>query len=238
MTKPHRSFPLRVFLIIGTSLLILTLLLLSNLEAVAFDLSHYQTQFRLLERPAATGMTEGELLRVTGEILAYLRGQRPDLDLVAEINGQSLPLFTQRELEHMVDVRNLFFLGFQVRKGALVLLVVLAVLAITMDKGGSTLDKRLYIVNRASLAALIAVAVMALVFSLSIDYWFEVFHLLSFDNDLWILDPARHNLIKMFPQACFFNTTRKIVGRSLLHLLILASASYWYLWQKNRKGSR
>ncbi|MGB3959730.1 MAG: DUF1461 domain-containing protein, partial [bacterium] len=120
-----------MFLIIGTSLLILTLLLLSNLEAVAFDLSHYQTQFRLLERPAATGMTEGELLRVTGEILAYLRGQRPDLDLVAEINGQSLPLFTQRELEHMVDVRNLFFLGFQVRKGALVLLVVLAVLALT-----------------------------------------------------------------------------------------------------------
>jgi len=104
-------------LTIGFSLLILLLLLLSNLEAVAFDLSHYREQFRLLERPAATGMTEEELLRVTGEILAYLKGQRQDLELVAEIAGQDLPLFSRREQEHMVDVRNLFARGFQVRKG-------------------------------------------------------------------------------------------------------------------------
>jgi len=225
-------------LTIGFSLLILLLLLLSNLEAVAFDLSHYREQFRLLERPAATGMTEEELLRVTGEILAYLKGQRQDLELVAEIAGQDLPLFSRREQEHMVDVRNLFARGFQVRKGGLILLALFVFLDLLVNRGYRPLDNLIYTVNRASLAALVGVAAMVLLLSLNFAYWFDVFHLLSFDNDLWLLDPARHNLIKMFPQAFFFNTTRKFVGRSLLQLLVLAGVSSWYLWRKNRKGSR
>ncbi len=238
MPEGYGKLLVRGCLTIGFSLLILLLLLLSNLEAVAFDLSHYREQFRLLERPAATGMTEEELLRVTGEILAYLKGQRQDLELVAEIAGQDLPLFSRREQEHMVDVRNLFARGFQVRKGGLILLALFVFLDLLVNRGYRPLDNLIYTVNRASLAALVGVAAMVLLLSLNFAYWFDVFHLLSFDNDLWLLDPARHNLIKMFPQAFFFNTTRKFVGRSLLQLLVLAGVSSWYLWRKNRKGSR
>lgn len=235
MSRAYGRSLVRLCLVTGASLLIATLLLLSNLEAVAFDLSHYQDQFRRLERPAATGMTEEELLRVTREIIAYLKGQRQDLDLVAEINNRELPLFTRRERQHMVDVRNLFARGFQVRNGGLFLLGVLAVLGMIVDKGGRPLDNLIYIVNRAGLAALLSIVAMGLVFSLGFDYWFDVFHFLSFDNDLWLLDPARHNLIKMFPQAFFFNTTRKFVGRSLLQLVVLVGISGWYLRHKKGK---
>ena len=104
-----------------------------------------------------------------------------------------------------------------------------------VDKGGRPLDNLIYIVNRAGLAALLSIVAMGLVFSLGFDYWFDVFHFLSFDNDLWLLDPARHNLIKMFPQAFFFNTTRKFVGRSLLQLVVLVGISGWYLRHKKGK---
>ena len=46
-------------------------------------------------------------------------------------------------------------------------------------------------------------------------YEFRYFHLISFTNDLWILDPRRDYLIMMFPQGFFFDSTMFIaMGRN------------------------
>ena len=50
---------------------------------------------------------------------------------------------------------------------------------------------------------------------------FVFFHLVSFDNDLWILDPTRDYLIMMFPQGFFFDATVFIVVLTLGQALLL-----------------
>ena len=50
---------------------------------------------------------------------------------------------------------------------------------------------------------------------------FLFFHLVSFDNDLWILDPRRDYLIMMFPQGFFFDATLIIVVLTLGQALVL-----------------
>ena len=50
---------------------------------------------------------------------------------------------------------------------------------------------------------------------------FLFFHLVSFDNDLWILDPRRDYLIMMFPQGFFFDATVIIVVLTLGQALLL-----------------
>lgn len=218
--------------------LLLLVLLLSNLEAVAFDTQHYREQFILLSRPAATEMTEEELIRVTGEIWAYLRGHREDLGLTAVIDGQQVPVFDQREQDHMVDVRDLFRKGYLVRNGGLVLLVILIITAVLLDKKRGLGENIALILGRSGMGALIVIGGLGLLLYFSFGSYFDKFHLLFFSNDFWRLDPNRHNLIKMFPQDFFFHTTVKFVGRSVMQLAIIGASSGWYLFRQRGKGSR
>ncbi|MGB4393229.1 MAG: DUF1461 domain-containing protein, partial [Bacillota bacterium] len=40
--------------------------------------------------------------------------------------------------------------------------------------------------------------------------WWTAFHLVTFDNDLWRLDPATDWLIRIFPEEFFFAAVKRI----------------------------
>jgi integral membrane protein (TIGR01906 family) len=52
---------------------------------------------------------------------------------------------------------------------------------------------------------------------------FYLFHIVSFSNELWLLDPSRDYLIMMFPQGFFFESAiwlvSSIIGLAILVLL-------------------
>ena len=56
---------------------------------------------------------------------------------------------------------------------------------------------------------------------------FYAFHVVSFSNDLWQLDPNRDYLIAMFPENFFYDATMWVAGlpvaQSVLLVAILAS---------------
>jgi len=58
--------------------------------------------------------------------------------------------------------------------------------------------------GRAFLALL---AVVGLMIVTNFDWFFYQFHLLSFANDFWQLDPTRDYLIMLFPQGFWFDVT-------------------------------
>lgn len=234
MSKEFKKLALQWTCLGGTSLLLLIILLFSNLEALAFSLPHYKEQFRQLQRSAATGMAEEELLRVSYEMISYLKGERKDLFLEAEIDSRLVPLFTERELLHMKDVRDLFQRGYRLRNGAVLLLSLILVVNVFHSKR-RPLTVLAYTVNRAALLGLAGLAVVSVLLYLSFDFWFDTFHFLSFNNDLWLLDPSRHNLIRMFPREFFYNTTMCFVRRTLIQLVVLALLSAWYLGKQRGK---
>nr|MBA2450568.1 DUF1461 domain-containing protein [Chloroflexota bacterium] len=51
---------------------------------------------------------------------------------------------------------------------------------------------------------------------------FVRFHLLSFSNDLWVLDPQRDNLIRLFPEGFWYDATVRIALLTLLESSALA----------------
>ena len=53
------------------------------------------------------------------------------------------------------------------------------------------------------------------------DRLFIAFHLISFSNDLWQLDPSRHMLIAMFPQNFFFDATLIVAVLTVIESVIL-----------------
>ncbi len=51
---------------------------------------------------------------------------------------------------------------------------------------------------------------------------FLEFHLLSFSNDLWLLDPRTDNLIRLFPQEFFLDAAMRVVVFTVVEALALA----------------
>jgi integral membrane protein (TIGR01906 family) len=73
-------------------------------------------------------------------------------------------------------------------------------------------------------AALLAAA--AVVSSAGFDTLFRGFHLVSFANDFWLLDPSRDRLIQMFPRDFWFTVTIAVGIAAVLEGLLVALAGY------------
>ena len=55
---------------------------------------------------------------------------------------------------------------------------------------------------------------------------FILFHLVSFSNEYWILDPARDYLIMLFPGGFFDDAALLIFGAVMLKALVIGGASF------------
>jgi integral membrane protein (TIGR01906 family) len=77
-----------------------------------------------------------------------------------------------------------------------------------------------------------AAATLALVLSMGaltlvdFDKLFLTFHMISFDNDLWQLDPRRDNLIRFFPFGFWYDATVTVALRSVLFALVLGVGAW------------
>lgn len=180
-----------------------TALLLSIVSYVSSDLDFYRDRFRENEISNATGFSEQELLSVSKEIVSYLQGERDDFEITLEDEKE---LFGEREKLHMEDVRVLFDRGIIVRNLSMALSIFAFLCILYMDRreAGNAL-----IVSFCF--TLIAIATIGVFMAVDFERTFTVFHLILFDNDLWLLDPRTDLLIKMLPLDFFYKMARRIL---------------------------
>jgi integral membrane protein (TIGR01906 family) len=77
-----------------------------------------------------------------------------------------------------------------------------------------------------SLGILVVVGVSALAdFG---GFWTQ-FHLLSFSNDLWLLDPSKDYLIMMFPEGFWADSMMVVAGLTAFLALVTCGLSWFYL---------
>ena len=70
-----------------------------------------------------------DLLDVTQEMMAFLRGKRADLHVPTTVGGVQREFFNEREIAHMVDVRHLFLVAIAIRRiCAVIILLSIALL--------------------------------------------------------------------------------------------------------------
>lgn len=188
-------------------------LLLSTLNFVSSDMQFYRESFVENEISERTALTESELMYISKEVVNYLQGERNDFDIKLEDGSE---VFGEREKLHMVDVRELFEEGFFIRNSTLFLALgsLLGILYLDKKSLGSAL-----ILSFAF--PLVAVLVLGTFMAVDFDKTFTVFHLLLFDNDLWLLDPRTDVLIKMLPLNFFAKMAYRIVYLFLIEILIL-----------------
>ena len=191
------------------SFFIIIILLITSVEAVAYwTPGYYEDEYEKYNVTADVHMEMEDLLDVTREMMAYLRGNREDLHVPTIVDGQPREFFNEREIAHMEDVRGLFLGGLLLRRisilGAVVCLILMAVLKARIVQ---VLPRSICVGTGLFFAV---ICFLAALISTDFTKYFVIFHQIFFDNDLWILDPATDLLINIVPEPFFMDTAGRI----------------------------
>ncbi len=179
------------------------MLVLTDVQVVAYDRNYYRAEYIKYNIPEQIGMSIDNLMNSTEQLLLYLEDKRGDLDFKAEFAKGTEEFFSQRDKHHMIDVKGLFVKG-QLLRNLAFFYIAAFILFLFWKKNLANQLRRL-----AKYGIAIAVAgtapVLILVVLMNIDFYkyFTIFHEIFFTNDLWLLDPAADRLINIFPQDFF-----------------------------------
>ena len=181
------------------------------IDVVSFDRSFYEAEYRKNDTVSYTGMSAEDNLRATDTLLDYLQDKRQDIVCTAEVSGTEREVFNERETLHMVDVKALYQNAIRVRNGCVITAAILLVLSVLIGKKSFFSVLRSGWKNGILLtgAVILFIAIWALA---DFDQFWTNFHLLFFDNDLWLLDPNTSIMINLFPGSFFFDLVTRIIA--------------------------
>ena len=209
----RRRFPLIAVLVIAVAMPLF--LIAANVRIVTESGWFYTYAFDRYDVSERTGIEPRELRRVADEIKAYFRSGEERLDVRATVYGDERDLFSEREILHMIDVKRLMRgvglierVSFYTMAGlalALLALVGRRAALLTVGRG---------LVYGAALSFVILIA-LGIGLAAGFDALFTRFHVISFANDLWLLDPNRDFLVMIFPETFFRDATLAIAGLTL-----------------------
>ena len=156
--------------------------------------------------PERTGLPIEELDSAADQVKEYFRNDAERLDVRVNTTRGVISLFDEREVLHMIDVKDLmrYVAALSVWTG--IVLAVCAVVGLTIRRRNffSSLSRWL---RWCALVWGILIAAVVVIAIIDFTWIFTQFHLLSFANDLWQLDPFRHYLLLLFPERFFLEAT-------------------------------
>jgi integral membrane protein (TIGR01906 family) len=200
-------------------------LVAAQVNALMFDPSYYLQGQARHAIGRTTEYTLDRLRAVDLGIVAFFKQPSVELPVALADEGADRDVFNAREVGHMNDVRDIVGLIGRLQNLALTLIVAVTAARLA-SQGRAAVDwvaRRTLAGAAATLALILAMGSLTLV---DFERLFLTFHLLSFDNDLWQLDPRRDNLIRFFPFQFWFDATVTVALRSVFFAVVLAVAAW------------
>jgi integral membrane protein (TIGR01906 family) len=187
-------------------------LLLTNLYAFMSP-TFLRYEYGKASFPPSPGFTDEKRLMVADRAVTYLRSDA-GIELLGDLEGEEGPLFREKELVHMVDVKVVTRQAF-LAHGLLGLLIAVSLAVLLIIRDTQTQISTSLLQGSLLTIALLA-ALVALVY-LNFDWFFTRFHLVFFEGDSWIFNLS-DTLIRLFPTRFWFDAA------SLWGLLTLGEA--------------
>ena len=209
---------LQALIIICVPLLLIT----TNVRIVLNSATMYDYGFNKYKIEKYTGIEFEQLQAAGQQIRDYFNNELEQITINISLHGDNIPnLFNEREILHMYDVKNLVKMVYMVQLYSAILLSAGCVFMLFNSFTNRGILALKYIGRGGvfTFSLVIAVSILAII---GFDRLFLFFHLVSFSNDLWVLDPRHDYLIAMFPQGFFFDCTVVIAFLTLLEGGILS----------------
>jgi len=151
------------------------------------------------------------------ELIQYFNSDAQYISITVVKDGKPFVLFNEREVAHLRDVKGLIRLDYWVLLGTLIYALGYAGVSL-WRKGRRQLAGGLVWGSGITLALMVVLGLGAL---LSFDQLFRQFHLLSFTNELWQLDPSKDYLIMLFPGGFWYDATLFCAAATVVGAVIL-----------------
>ena len=200
--------------------------LLMSMEYHSFNISNYTQNYQLNGVQGVTGKSMQELNDITVKLVDYLKGKAGEEAL--------RPHFNDKEVLHMEDVQVLFRYGFVLKyitMGLSLILIITFALKGERDLLGKYIYKGLF-------ANWIIAGLLLIMIVFDFNKYFTYFHLIFFNNDLWILDPNTDLLIQMLPEEFFIDIARQIGLSFLMYVATIQGIGYAITRKGREKGEK
>ena len=198
---------------------------LSASIGIAFNsLWIYRYSLEKYDARQVTGLSDTELEKASRGLISYFNSREDLINVIVEKDGTSFPIFNEREVVHLKDVKGLVWLDYKILFGTLLYVLVF---------GGISLfwRRRKYWRSLAFSVMVGSGITLSLMLVLALGILFDFnnlllqFHYVSFSNDFWELGPGDY-LLLFFPgfEATLFVTLTTVamavilLGLSLGHL--------------------
>ena len=180
--------------------IILPFVLLMNAIICVFTPQYLVSQYRSADFPPDTfGFTLEERIKYGTESVNYITDSRhnyPDDYLAGLKKDDGTPLYNEREVSHMYDVRVLF----QNARFAMALMIVFIIITMLLvSKKPATLPGFLKSLSVGASITLFLILLVGIAIATGFDGFFEAFHHLFFSGDSWLFWET-DSLIRLFPE--------------------------------------
>ena len=186
----------------------------------------YRYGFDKYDVGETTGLEKAELDKAADGLIGYFNSGDELIDITVVKDGEPFQLFNEREIGHLKDVKALFRQVYWLLLGTLLYGLVYTGLSLFVWKDKKGIAQGLLY---GGVLTLVLMAVLGIVIMADFDSFFYRFHLISFANDLWMLNPATDYLIMLFPQGFWFDTALFCALTTALGALILGGIGWWRL---------
>lgn len=202
-----------------------TFLVATNVRLAFNSVQLYTYGFERYNVTRTTGLDDAQLRMVAEEFTAYFNSSDEFLDVTVVLGGEERPLFNQNELIHMRDVKGLVRGVYTVQLITGVYMVAYAAVALAVLRGRG-LQRVAGLVMAGSLLSIAMVGALGLASLVGFDFLFEQFHVISFSNELWRLDPRENYLTRLFTGGFFLEATLLVAASVILQALLLAALGW------------
>ncbi len=198
--KPSVLF--KVFAVL-CSFLILFILYFSSLQFVVLENENfYYSQYTRLNSVSMVGLSQADVEPLTTQLIAYISGSTDTVQLTVTVSDKHTDFFSQRELLHLHDVRELYLLFLSARNiffaGLLILITFLLI-----KKHTDFLFYMLKTFLKSTLFFSIGIIALSLLSAINFTAAFHIFHRIFSRNNNWMLSPAYDRLIVLMPNDFF-----------------------------------
>ncbi len=223
------SAVIMMFLLIGV-------LLLTSFQVAIYGDSQYrfyEREYKKYQVADSLNMTMDNIMDVTDQMMAYLIGNKAELSVITDVDGETQDFFNEQDRFHMREVKNLFLGGLKIRNIMLVAVLLILILLAARKADMIKLLPRAYFVTL-GITGVITIVLGGL-FASDFDKYFRIFHEIFFDNDQWMFDPATDYMIRMLPEGFFYDFVFRIGGFFVGSLAVLGVVSAVCIFMEKHK---
>jgi len=216
--------------IAATIVIVLCLPLFLTAAVLRAEISEPRLYFWSVSQPGvhqSTGISQTELEQACLKLIAYFNGDAASPQTEVTKGNARVPIFNERELIHLNDVHDLIRFNYRIEEVAGFLIAACLVILVLF----SAQPKRavgMTLIWGSSLTLVLAV-VLAIASVTGFDQLFWQFHVISFSNLFWQLDPAHDHLIMMFPQLFWYASALLAIGLIIACAIGLLLLGRWLI---------